>query len=116
MIVSLIPKPVPHVSPILLLHMGVVIAAIRAAAGVEDRCPTAFLTPPQHMPIDELSTVVTVQPQPGEGQLRFDVFELLQSGFLASSIHRPHLHPGGADVDIVQHPCLLYTSPSPRDS
>ncbi len=102
-IVPFIPKALAYMRPVFLLHMRVVILLVRPTARHEHRS-CSLLEPPQHVIVQKLSPVVTVQAQQLKRQAGFHIAQRHQCPRLAAPPHRPQFHPRRRVVHSVDHP------------
>lgn len=72
---SCIAQPLSHLSPVLLLHMGVIVLVVSPASGKLDRL-FSLGEMPQQVVIEEFGAVIAIEAQQGEGQGLFDAFDL----------------------------------------
>jgi len=98
---SFIAQPLSHVSPVFLLHMGVIIPAVSPASGKVDWL-LSLGEMSQEVVIEEFGAVIAIEAEQGKGQGLFDGFDLLQHPGLPLAPDGALFGPAGGEVDEVQ--------------
>jgi len=96
-IVSLVAEVLAHMRPVPLLHMRVVVRAIRARAR-EQHGLGSLLCPRHNRVVDEFRAVVAVHAQQGKWETRLQIAQLRQCAVLTTVFQRALFRPVGADV------------------
>ena len=97
---AVIANPLTHMGPVFLFDMGVVIFAVRAAAGEVDGLG-AVEEMTHEVVVEELRSVVAVKAEELEGERLFDVTELFEDIGFAAAPDGALFAPSGGDVDTV---------------
>ena len=74
---ALVAEPLADVCPVLLFDMGVIIFVISTATGKMDGT-FSFGKMSQEVVIEKLAAIVAIKAKQGEGQSRFDLFDLFE--------------------------------------
>jgi hypothetical protein len=97
---AVIANPLAHMGPVFLFDMGVVIFAVRTAAGEVDGLG-AVEEMTHEVVVEKLGAVVAVKPEEFEGERLFDVTELFQDIGFAAAPDSALFAPSGGNVDTV---------------
>ena len=102
----MVSEPLPDMSPVLLLDMGVVVRVIGSGAGELNRLDSISKVTPK-MVIYEFTSVISVEPKYREGYTSFHVFETGQYSDLALAPACCLLGPSGGYVDEIDSICVV---------
>ena len=92
-------QQLPHVRPILLLDVRVIVLLVRAPASELDVMVRAIAA---EMVIDELGAVVRIDPAQPKGHGLAQVLQAFLDVVLTLAHHRPRFHPGREDIGHIQ--------------
>lgn len=111
--------PLPHMGPVLLLYMGIVVFMIGTAAGKGNR-PSSFRKIPVEVVIEKLGTVIAVKTEDGKRQLLFNIPDLCKNPRFSLSPYGPLLRSAGGNVDEIngegKHACHRFSTVGNRIS
>lgn len=96
----LIAEPLPDMSPVLLLHMGVIVFVVGPASGELNRVPSAGEMS-QEVVIEKLRAVITIEAQQGKRKGLFNMVDLLKDPCLPFAPYGSLLAPPGSDIHAV---------------
>ena len=97
---SFIAEPLSDMSPVLLLHMGVIVLVVGPASGELDGVfSVGKMT--QEVVVEKLRAVVTIESQQRKRKRPFNMMDLLKHPCLSFTPHGPLLTPSGGDIHAV---------------
>ena len=108
MIKPIISSPLPHMGPVLLFYVGVIVFVVGTTAGKGNRfLPSREV--PEEVIIEELGAVIAVKTENLKGKLLFNVPDLFKDPCFSLSPYGPLFCPPRGDIDKIngegEHPC-----------